>query len=306
MKKLFLIFCLFFATQTTFANTIDSLKTDKDVRSFLTPLIVQFYYRNADENWRVKSWQKLDLNGDNNTDLVATEIAGRQNFMFIAIAKNDNTFQVSQIIYGPVGEDQSIEIVYFDNSPHVVFHGFKESKDWRNKPPRTDTLVYKFNSFVEVNNRPAHYNIDSITYSTVWGWKGRDNTPPPNTDSDQNLVIDRAGNATYSNNRSSTTYTFTSGSKRPPRNPKTDLGIFKGKIKSSDLNEIYDLINYIDIQKLKDKYAISWTDDTTCYIRVKFIDGTVKYIADYGGQGTFGLKSLFHKLFALRDSQDWK
>jgi hypothetical protein len=72
------------------------------------------------------------------------------------------------------------------------------------------------------------------------------------------------------------------------------------------LTEILGLINYIDPVKLKDEYKVSWTDDQTAWLRVRFSDGTVKEIKDYGLKGSFGLRLLYNKFFELRSSQVWK
>jgi hypothetical protein len=87
---------------------------------------------------------------------------------------------------------------------------------------------------------------------------------------------------------------------------RTIFGDFTSIIKPADLNEIHDIINYISIKNLKDYYSIGATDNYTCTIRIKFNDGSIKYISDYGEQGTFGLKLLYSKFFKLINNQDWK
>jgi hypothetical protein len=305
MKNLLITFFLTIISPLVFANKIDSL-TDNTVKQFISPLIDKFIYK----EWEVKSWQKVDLNNDGLTDLIAIEVPKGSNykFNFVVMDKGNNRFQLIDIRYQFDDSRESIEPIKLNNISLLVFHGYTiyfTKQHQYTQTERTDTLIYKFNNFIEYNKTPPNYKIDSITYSSKWGWYGLENTPPPNTKPDQNLIIDHSGNAVYSNNFSSSTYVFT-GTTRPTRNPKTDIGTFKCIIKKSDLKDICNLINYLSIKKLNDSYAITWTDNTSCYIRVKFKDGSVKYIADYGGSGTFGLKNLFAKLFALRDSQDWK
>ena len=77
-------------------------------------------------------------------------------------------------------------------------------------------------------------------------------------------------------------------------------------LKQRELTEIIDLISYLDVASLNNNYSVSWTDDQTVFLRVKFADGTVKTITDYGLRGTFGLRHLYNKFFALRTNQDWK
>jgi hypothetical protein len=311
MKKSLLLFsCLLFAV-ATFANTIDSLKTDNDVFNFLNITIKKqkIYFSKVTG---VNSWQKLDFNNDNNADLFVQALDSYHHPTYlIAIDIGQNEFKL--IHFGIREDGKILDIIKYNDIPLIVFNsGYypaiysKGNFSRLKKENRTDTLIYKYGNFVEFNENPDNYKIDSITFSSLWGWHGRDNTPPKNTNPDQNLEISSNRKAIYTSNRNSATYVFTKGVKRPPRHPKTDLGTFKGKIKKADLEDIYDLINYLSIKKLNDRYAIQATDLTSCYVHIKFKDGSTKFIADYGGEGTFGLKSLYAKLFALRDSQDWK
>ncbi|MDB5158156.1 MAG: hypothetical protein JWR50_2863 [Mucilaginibacter sp.] len=329
MKRLFVLSSLLFTATITFANKVDELKTDSDVVKFLLPLKDRFTWASSPtpvinsteyiiahyrcdtlvKTWDIKNWQKLDLNNDGRTDLVAIVTWSDVNNNYIAIDNGDNTFKLIELNYTPSTNCELVSTFKQHNDQLVVFHGAHgvvKNRTAFEFVPRNDTLIYKFGDFIEYNKAPVHRKIKSITYSTIWGWYGCDTTPKPNVDPDQNLEIDKTGNAVYTNRRSNSTYIYTKDFTRPPRKPKTDTGSFKCVIKKADLEEIYNMIDYLNIKKLNDRYAVKWTDDTSCYLVVKFTDGSVKSIADYGGKGTWGLKLLFAKLFALRDSQDWK
>jgi|GEM_PF-2435372 hypothetical protein len=307
MKKLLLLICLLFCTSLIYANKIDSL-TDKDqVAKFISPLIVQFTYRGADKKWEINSWQKLDLNNDGLTDLIATEgtpgSTGKLNL--IAIDLSNGNFQLIKIASG----EESIELKNKEGVALVIFHGFRDKlnrkPDEPRKTSRTDTLIYKYGNFVELNTEPDHYEIDSITFSLLWGWYGSQDTPPKDPHRDRVIEIDHSGNTTLTNNKDWVYYILAKGQQKP-RNPSTTEGVFNTTIKKADLEEIYNLIDYISIKKLNERYTIHVTDMESNYIRVKFSDGSIKYIADYGGQGTWGLRNLFSKFYALIKNQDWK
>ena len=332
MRKLLIIFCLLFIYLSGFANKVDDLKTDSDVVKFLKPLQESFNYIGAPQlkifsteeivkisncdslvsTWNIKNWQKIDLNNDHRTDLVAI-VNWYYNFCnYIAIDKGDNTFQLIQIGQSANIEGcQLIDAINYNNQPLIEFHGSypKGRRDFLKKNkwlPNTDTLIYKYGNFVEFNKEPSNYKIDSITFSSLWGWYGWEGTPKKNPEYvDRVMKIGRSGRAVLTNNKEFVYYVLAKGQKKP-RDPSTVSGIFKTQIKQADLEEIYNLINYLSIKKLKDTYAVGWTDDTSSYIRIKFTDGSVKYIADYGGVGTYGLRNLFSKFYALIKTQDWK
>jgi hypothetical protein len=83
-------------------------------------------------------------------------------------------------------------------------------------------------------------------------------------------------------------------------------GTFKGVIDTGAFVELIELIQYIDITRLQDQYAVDWTDDRTCILSVCFDDGTRKTIEDYGAQGTYSLSHMYELLHELRESQAWR
>ncbi|WP_429384055.1 hypothetical protein [Mucilaginibacter sp. UYCu711] len=258
---------------------------------------------------KVNSWQKIDFNTDKNTDLLVEVLDSNYPPTYlIAIDIGYNQFQLIHLGLREgdkivdIIKDNEVPLIVFSSSSYIYPKGYLPKK----KETHLDTLIYKFGGFVELNRDPSHYKIDSITFSSLWGWYGRENTPPKFVEKPDNMiVINHSGKAVLTNNRTNVFYTVAKGQK-PPRDPKTTVGVFKGKIKKADLEEIYNLINYISIKKLNDRYTIYVTDLDSSYLCIKFADGSVKLIADYGNQATWGLRSLFSKLYALRGNQNWK
>jgi hypothetical protein len=62
----------------------------------------------------------------------------------------------------------------------------------------------------------------------------------------------------------------------------------------------------LKLTSLKDEYSVNWTDDQTSTLEIKFNNGQIKRISDYGMIGTFGLEHIYDQLFALRKTQKWK
>ena len=302
-KNLFIAFFLLFSSQIVFANKVDDLKTDEDVQKFFvsidTNLISPKYARDVkvfstarilnDENcypsaknWGVKNWVKADFNNDGRTDLLVT-IYWESYTNYIAIDKGDNTFQLINISYSPSPQCELINTIKKDNMQLVLFHriNFYFQKHRQNAiiHSETDTLIYKFGGFVELNRKPVHYKIDSITFNT-----GACYGTCPTFE----ISIDKFGNAGYIAGQ---------WSKKP--------GTYKAIISKDDLNKLDSIINYIAIKKLKNSYAVNWTDSPTCSIKVNFADGSVKYISDYGELGTFGLQEIYNRFFNFTANQNW-
>jgi hypothetical protein len=285
------------------ANRIDSLKTDQDLVDFLQWVNKDFRntklkpieLRNDNtlrtdlacdgmaEKWQIKSWEKTDLNGDGRTDLLAI-LYWYDYGVYAVMDKGDDKFEFLTLSYNNSEKCEFAKPVVVNNQPLLLFYQKKAVSHTPGKgvkrTDQVDTLVYRNGDFIELNRNPANYGIDSIQFRTTYCM----GSCPVFT-----ISAARDGNAMYN----AQTY-----------NPKQ--GNFSGLIQAKNMEEIIDLINFIDIKAKENNYNVSWTDDQTAFIRVRFTDGTVKEIKDYGMKGNFGLRLLYKKFFDLRTNQNWQ
>lgn len=83
-------------------------------------------------------------------------------------------------------------------------------------------------------------------------------------------------------------------------------GDFNTIIKRLQLDSLNLLIEKSDLFSLKNEYSSDWTDQPTYTITIKLNNGQIKKISDYGPVGPDKLKNLYHLIFSLRQTQDWK
>ncbi len=304
MKKI-LILLVFVFSNLTFGNTIDNLKTAKDVENFIKKVEPRFgeeKSKNYDYgSFRIVStdsiynslkckdifkksditdWQKVDINNDGLTDLLfIPHYYGYS--QYVIIDQGNEKYKLLQLLRNFDSCEYTKPIVVSKKNEIQIR---KVKSTWYPKRESTvtiDTLTYKFNSFIELNqNEVTQYKIKSIEVKT----DGCYGTCPV-----LELKIDNNGNAKFNG-----------------------LGYtkFKGKSESEIdlqlLNELKDLISYIELKKLENKYSVNWTDDMTVNLRVEFEDGSVKEIEDYGLKGTYGLTALYSKLIRIGTETDWK
>lgn len=291
---LLVVFCLALTSRAS-ANKIDDLKTDADAIAFIRSLLKKRdieinlrYDKNTNEaeaKTRIESWGKADLNADGLTDMVFNINIGT----YGVIAQKNNKFNVFNLTYTlfpDLSRFESAKIIQHDQLQLVAFYSRKARVLPRSTPVSfhedsltVDTLTYKLNSFIEYNPAPQKKEIAGIAFRTEMCFG---ECPIFSID------IDAKGRATYIGGEFN-----------------QDQGTFKGSLIAATLQPFYDVINYIDLKKTRDDYAVNWTDDATCYLTIKFKDGTVKQIKDYGEQGTFGLKKLYAMFFKLRKDQLW-
>lgn len=229
--------------------------------------------------------EKADFNGDGRTDLLIL-LYWYDYGVYSVIDNGDGTFKFLTLSYN-IYEKCELAKALSLNDQHLLLYYQKVQKQVQVKNtrgfksvPEIDTLIYKYGGFVEWNPHPSSYAIDSIEFRTSACFGS---CPVFSIDMDKN------GNAVYN----AQVY----NSKR---------GKFTATLKNENLNEIAGLINYISVKDLNNNYKVSWTDDQTCWLRIRFSDGSVKEISDYGLKGTFGLRLLYSMFFDLRSNQDWK
>ena len=143
-----------------------------------------------------------------------------------------------------------------------------------------DSLIYKFDYFIEYNPIINNINFDELVFKAV----GCYGSCPI---FDITLKADRRA-------------TFIAIA----YNDKT--GTFKSKIDKATFLQILETINYLNIQSLKEGYRVGWSDDRTVTLEIKYNNGQVKKITDYGASGTWGLQNLYNQLYTLRNSQKWR
>jgi len=306
MKNLVLFLFLFTTAGPAFANRVDALKTDSDVASFIISLDKKFHKKDdltfivkstediikafdCDSNiraYRIKNWEKLDINNDGLTDLFVIGYWDNEYLSLVAIDIGNNKFKLITLNYG-FPECQIAQVCKDGTLPLLLFHSRKAQfnpnekrlYEWK-EIPVTDTLIYKFNNFIERNRNPSAYEIQTVKFET-----GRCFGTCPV----YSIEFNKTGPVTY-----------IAGMYSP------EEGTFIGYITSAKRKEIHDLLNYISVKNLKDDYEVDWTDDATCWLTVTFSDGSVKKIKDYGEVGTFGLRTLYSLFLELRDKEDWR
>ena len=305
MYKLLTIYLLLIS-QNILANKIDSLKTDCEVEAFLqtfnkdslniynqAPKILttdslrrRLSCSGIFNKWKIKNWEKADFNNDGKSDIIITAF-WYQFQVFVVIDQGNNTFKLIQVSKNIFEDCELAKPLKLGKQTLLLFYQKKHEYINDNKTAlkvrdvdQIDTLIYKFNDFVERNKRPANYQINSVLFSTS---SCLGNCPV------YTLTIDYNRNVIYE--------AISHNSKQ---------GNFTSVISDSTYQQLILLINYLSIKKLANYYVVDWTDDQTAYLKVKFKDGTVKEIRDYGLIGTWGLNRLYKMFAQIKDTQTWK
>ncbi|MGZ4055466.1 MAG: DUF6438 domain-containing protein [Bacteroidia bacterium] len=268
------------------ANDIDKLKTNEDVQNFLRQKVdtawkkYDFFEVAGQKDtsaYGKGKFFKLDLDNNGLTDLI---VNGKY---FFAVTDNGNGHYDSHFIdRGTFMLDKHTlkNIVYKDKTPLLLICSFSEYSLGKFDNSITDTLALKFGEFYEYNPTPDNFKIEDIIFST---------SPCYGTCPIFELTIKADRTAKYD-----------------AQEYNDKKGKFKTTLDSTSYDKLVQTINYIKLTSLKNKYSVNWTDDQTATLEVKFNNGQIKKITDYGEIGTFGLEHLYDQLFALRKTQKWQ
>ncbi|MBO9203191.1 MULTISPECIES: DUF6438 domain-containing protein [Niastella] len=145
---------------------------------------------------------------------------------------------------------------------------------------RTDTLIWQPSGLINYNPHPDHLKIEQINFTTTSCY----GTCPV-----FQLTISPDKSAAFNGIRYNTV-----------------TGKFKSTIDKSTYKQLIKTINSIKLTALKNDYDVDWTDDQSVKLEIKYNNGQVKKIDDYGAIGTFGLENLYNQLFAIAKTQHWE
>lgn len=343
-KIFFLLIILinqFYFSQSKVLSKIDNLETTLEVESFIRSqskdkrdYLSQFELRtierfddnnlskkikrSADSLGINKSFYKGDFNHDGRTDLI---FIGDDKSCQSSRKNSDgtNSCNTSTKVFFDLGNTYILKNLQPNHSDFVIpviskingqdyitvfFEEFTEDLEAStfryNSKIISKTLDYKFDNFVEYNPYPTSHFIQKIEYSTDMCY----GTCPM-----FNIVLNKNGRSTFiakafnfidNNNPRSQEKAYKA------LNKNRNEGSFEAQLNVEDFAKIETILNYINFSTLSDNYFVNWTDDQTSNLKITYNNGEIKTIEDYGLSGTYGLKLLYKKLFAIRFSQEWK
>ena len=271
-------FSFLFICNLAFGNKIDDLKTPEDVLKFIK--------RNFDkqERFHIKiektnaidfKFMQLDINKDGLTDLLINGI-----YLYAIIDKGGQDDFEEQYIGG---RHFNCQLLAIDTTSKLPLFIVQKDNDYDNETDREivfkpDTLINLYGGFIEYNPSPKPIQFEQIKIMT-----SRCFGTCPIFEMTINKARKAILNAKEYNNLN---------------------GIYKSKVDETTFSNLVGLLSYLNLDSLKNSYAIGVTDNPSIDLVIE-ANNSVKKIHDYGLEGTFGLKRLYSILYKLKHTQNW-
>lgn len=298
-------------------SIVDSLKTNSQVQEYLVTEVdtnLKGFSLPALKNLRIrpfktkrdsifhlaikkygitKNFYKADFDSNGYTDLLIIGGYGpdnENNYWYNSmVVMNNGKKPAKAHILGNELLNYTPAIVYKKNRPVIKVLGSKweHIKQGREFKVIDKTLVWQQVGFAEENINPVEYDIEKIQFAT---------SPCFGTCPIFEIHINKNREAIFLADAYNFSHEFDG-----PKEKK----VFKATLTTETYSKLTDLINYLNFHKLKDNYAVGWTDSASATLIITYNNGKIKKIEDYGQQGTFGLMSLYTYFEELRFNQKW-
>jgi hypothetical protein len=285
---LILLIAIVSASTSCSANSIDVIKTDEDVFTFIR----QFYphvklkgtfgkYYNETikfaDSLKVKNWVKTDIDNNGETDLLMFNADGLPEvFAVISIhgkyrLVEARYFCKHQFIY-PVVKN-NILMLYSNN-----IKGYdQDAKTTIYSKLECDTLTLVGGFFANYNKSTRHSDIKKIEINVNGMCEG--NCPRIN------ILINPARLTSICLKQ---------------KDDRDAVITYTGQLTSTEIHNILQLLNQSNIDEFKNEYSLPCSDQTTTTLTITFADGRSKKISDYGSSGNFTLTSIYDIAYGIK------
>jgi Domain of unknown function (DUF6438) len=258
-------------------SRVDKLKSIQEVKAFIretTGIKEQFHPAAGNPKYGNVNFIKLDIDKNGHTDLLVNG-----DVLYAILDKGSNNFERTNI--GAFDRDFALmQILDSGANPKLVVaqHNDIDTGDNEQKYLTPDTLIYKFQGFIEFNLHPRRIEFQGLEFSR---YPCFGNCPV------FDLSIDKNGHALLD-----------------AKDHNKKKGKFSMTLSEQNMASLIELLSYINLEELKPSYAVRPTDFPSASLIIRY-SGKRKEIHDYGLSGTFGLMQLYSKLTDLTSNENW-
>ena len=275
-------------------NFIDSIQNSKQIEQLALKLNNYFSEFSVNKKFKFSEkecetvpdslktnpWIKADFDNNGLTDILVA-INWYDLSVVCVLDKGSNKYELEQITRRTYKEC-TFPIVKTEAQNNIISYCFQDvygytlnrkALEFENK-----SLIYKYGGFIEESEGSEKHEIQKIEFFSP-------------------------GNCHVKINADRSMIWFARRYKNIIN--KEVRGNFSTKLSEAKFNEIIDLLNYINFEKLEEYYEINRTDAHFGCLKITYDNGKTKTINDTGLSGTFGLSRAYRLIFELNKNQKW-
>jgi hypothetical protein len=260
--------------KSKFITKIDSIKSEEGIVNFIKEKFPEVECKNISLNAELPDfaakiqtprWSVNDVDGNGYNDLIVNLNINKAFYSFIILADTGKYHMVPLSSICEYGNTIS-RFVMINNQPAIILSGYALGNTLK-----TDTLVCKYDSFIEYNPHSNNYNIRKAEMNL--GASGVESDEFPNINAIINFKKDSASCHKWFFNPAHKDFIYSLG--------------------KQEINRLLNILQYTDINKLKEKkFNNGKTDQPISKIKI-YTDKQLIEISDYGLEGSYTLKAIY-------------
>jgi hypothetical protein len=304
--------------------------------SFITPQLYKnkFYStsrlkQKLDNMFPKYNFIKSDFDNNGYTDILLNGEIGSFYKVIVLMSHGNNKYSTTELTLPDFPTDFPVypKLVYLNEIPIIELYTKGSYCLKQQNKIIKEKLIYNRDSFVEYNESPQEYKISKIEFERT----GCNGICPVfsitlRADSMSNLNAKYYNYFPYREKLLNKLSEITKNIKDPKEQIKLkeDLlshesknknillfnkminGNFETKLKNGEFEEICQIINYLNFDKLNKRCNVNTACSEISFLKIYYEDGTSNTIPIYSRIDIRGLRVLYQKLSDLRFNQKWK
>jgi len=264
--------------KSKFVTKIDSLNSEVEIINFIKEKFPEVESKSISLNaalpdFAVESqaprWSLNDIDGNGYKDLLVNLNLDHTFYTYVIFA-DSSKFSICSInsIWDFAGSFS--RFVTIKNEPAILLSGYAMGNTLT-----TDTLVYKYDSFVEYNSQASNNRVNKIEMHL--SASGVESDHFPNINAFIDFTTDSSSCHKWFSNPSYKDFIYTIG--------------------KADIHKILNILRYADLNKIKRRKVDSGKSDQPSSRMRIFTDKKTLAISDYGLEGSYTLKELYKLVY---------
>jgi hypothetical protein len=318
------------------SNFIQKADSSLNNFSYITPQLYKkdFYStlklkQKLDRIFPKSNFLKVDFDNNGYTDIILTGEVGFSYHVFALMSYGNNKYSSIELTLPDFPTDFPVypKLVYINETPAIELYTKGSSCLEQENQIIKETLIYKHNTFLEYNEKPQDLDVCKIEFrrtgcygscpvfnltlraDSISNFRAIAYNYKPSRDKILNKILKATMEIKDSKEQMKIKDNIIHNEVMKDKDFlvfKEIKGNYEMKFVKKDFEEICQIIDYLNFDKLEKKCNVTTACGEASFFKIYFKDGTSKTISIFERIDIRGLSLLYYKLSDLRFNQKWK